>query len=179
MSHNHQVQGTLPKLIHLLTSLPNLKQSLFNDLNKLFFNFIWDGKPEKIKRNTLKADFEDGGLNMIHLQQFNAYLKISWIKRFFSNLKGGWQKIMAKNIEYYEGERIFSLQKEKISVFITVTFPRRVSFLCCQLFNIFETSIIFFLKFRSGIELRSREKFIPSSLKLDTDQFNLKSGQRI
>ena len=36
----------LPKLIHLLTSLPNLKQSLFNDLNKLFFNFIWDGKSE-------------------------------------------------------------------------------------------------------------------------------------
>jgi hypothetical protein len=29
-------------------------------------------------------------------------------------LKGGWQKIMAKNIKYYEGERIFSLQKEKI-----------------------------------------------------------------
>jgi hypothetical protein len=27
----------LPKLIHLFTSLPNLKQSLFNDLNKLFF----------------------------------------------------------------------------------------------------------------------------------------------
>ena len=104
----------LPKLIHLLTSLPNLKQSLFNDLNKLFFNFIWDGKPEKIKRNTLIADFEDGGLKMIHLQQFNAYLKISWIKRFFSNLKGGWQKIMAKNIKYYGGERIFSLQKEKI-----------------------------------------------------------------
>ena len=52
----------LPKHIHLFTSLPNLKQSLFNDLNKLFFNFIWDGKPEKIKRNTLIADFEDGGL---------------------------------------------------------------------------------------------------------------------
>ena len=101
----------LPKLIHLLTSLPNLKQSLFNDLNKQFFNFIWDGKPEKIKRNTLIADFEDGGLKMIHLQQFNAYLKISWVKRLFSNLKGGWQKIMAKNIKYYGVERIFSLQK--------------------------------------------------------------------
>ena len=78
----------LPKLIHL--------QSLFNDLNKLFFNFIWDGKPEKIKRNTLIADFEDGGLKMIHLQQFNAYLKITWVKRLFSNLKVvgkiSWQK---------------------------------------------------------------------------------------
>jgi hypothetical protein len=30
----------------------------------------------KITRNTLIADFEDGGLKMIHLQQFNAYLKI-------------------------------------------------------------------------------------------------------
>ena len=51
---------------------------------------------------------------MIHLQQFNAYLKISWVKRLFSNLKGGWQKIMAKKIKYYGGEIIFSLQKEKI-----------------------------------------------------------------
>jgi hypothetical protein len=59
----------LPKLIHLLTSLPNLKQSLFNDLNKTFFYFIWDGKPEKIKRNTLIADFEDGGLTMKNLGQ--------------------------------------------------------------------------------------------------------------
>jgi hypothetical protein len=74
----------LPKLIHLLTSLPNLKQSLFNNLNKLVFNFIWDGKPEKIKPNyILIADFEDGGLKMIYLQQFNAHLKISWVKRFF------------------------------------------------------------------------------------------------
>jgi hypothetical protein len=45
--------------------------------------------------------------------------------------------------------------------------------------NIFETSIIFVLKFRSGIELRSREKSIPSSLKLNTDQSNVKSGKRI
>ena len=93
----------LPKLIHLLTSLPNLKQSLFNDLDKLFFNFIWDGKPEKIKRNTLIADFEDGGLKMIHLQRFNAYLKISWIKRFFSNLKGGWQKNHGKEYKILWG----------------------------------------------------------------------------
>ena len=51
----------LPKLIHLLTSLPNLKQSLFNHLNKPFFYFIWDGKPDKNKRKYI-AGFEDGGL---------------------------------------------------------------------------------------------------------------------
>ena len=104
----------LPKLIHLLTSLPNVEQALFNDLNKLFFNLTWDGKPVKIKRNTLITDFEDGGLKMIHLQQFNAYLKISLVKKISSNWKGGWEKIMAKKIKYYGGERICSLQKEKI-----------------------------------------------------------------
>jgi hypothetical protein len=29
-------------------------------------------------------------------------------------LEGGWQKIMAKKIKYYGGERIFSLKNEKI-----------------------------------------------------------------
>jgi hypothetical protein len=42
---------------------------------------------------------------MIHLQQFNAYLKISWIKRFFSNFKGGWQKIMVN--EYVLEVQVF------------------------------------------------------------------------
>jgi hypothetical protein len=55
-----------PKLIHLFTSLPNLKQSMLNELYKLFFNFIWDGKIEKNKRNTLIGDVQEGGLKMIH-----------------------------------------------------------------------------------------------------------------
>jgi hypothetical protein len=73
---------------------------------------------QKIKRNTLITDFEDGGLKMIHLQQFNAYLKISWIfypayfeigiELLFSNWKGGWQKIMATNIKYYGGLSMLS-----------------------------------------------------------------------
>ena len=43
----------LPKLIHLLTSLPNLPQTKINDLNSLFYKFIWNGKSDKIKRSTL------------------------------------------------------------------------------------------------------------------------------
>jgi hypothetical protein len=70
----------LPKLIHLFTSLPNLKQSMLNELYKLFFNFIWDGKIEKNKRNTLIGDVQEGGLKMIHLQSFITYLKVCWVK---------------------------------------------------------------------------------------------------
>jgi hypothetical protein len=73
----------LPKLIHLFTSLPNLKQSMLNELNKLSFNFFWDGKAEKIKRNMLIEDIQEGGLKMIHLQSFITYLNVSWVERFF------------------------------------------------------------------------------------------------
>ena len=56
---------------------------MLNELNQLFFNFIWDGKTEKIKRNTLIGDIQEGGLKMIHLKSFITYLKVSWVKRFF------------------------------------------------------------------------------------------------
>ena len=104
----------LPKLIHLFTSLPNLKEEALNELNKLFFNFIWDGKSEKIKRNTLIADCKVGGLKMVHLQSFNAYLKVSWIKRYFSNLCGCWQTILTHTLKKYGGTRSLSLQKNKL-----------------------------------------------------------------
>jgi hypothetical protein len=61
----------LPKLIRLPTSLPNLPQAKINDLNSLFYNFIWNGKSDKIKRSTLIGDIYQGGLKMIDFQSFN------------------------------------------------------------------------------------------------------------
>ena len=67
-------------LIYVITKLETIYAI---ELNKHFFNFIWDGKTEKIKHNTLIGDIEEGGLKMIHLQSFITYLKVSWVKRFF------------------------------------------------------------------------------------------------
>lgn len=71
----------LPKLIYPLTTLPNPSEDTIKRIEKLMFNFIWDGKPEKIKRNTLKQTYENGGLRMIDLEKFIWSLKVSWIKR--------------------------------------------------------------------------------------------------
>jgi hypothetical protein len=34
------------------------------------FKFIWNGKPDKVKRNTLIGDFEKGGLKMIDILHY-------------------------------------------------------------------------------------------------------------
>ncbi|XP_071176505.1 uncharacterized protein [Mytilus edulis] len=104
----------LPKLIHLLTALPNLPESKLNELNTLFFQFIWNGKPDRIRRSTLIGDIPQGGLNMMNIHYFNIYLKIGWIKRFSSNLYGSWQSLLLKNLEQYGGERVLHFQKEKL-----------------------------------------------------------------
>ena len=104
----------LSKLVHLLTSLPDLNQQKFNELNTLFYNFIWNGKSERIKRNTLIGDVIQGGLKMVHIQSFCSYLKIGWIKRCIENIDGSWQKILLCNLQCFGGARVFSLQKDKI-----------------------------------------------------------------
>ena len=42
--------------------LPN--QEIINKINKLLYNFIWDGKPELIARNTLSLEYKEGGIKI-------------------------------------------------------------------------------------------------------------------
>lgn len=49
------------------------------------YNFIWDGKPDKIKRDTLIKDINKGGLKMIDIEKFIWSLKASWVKRLLQN----------------------------------------------------------------------------------------------
>ena len=99
----------LPKLVHLFTSLPNIDPLKFNELNSIFYSFIWNGKSERIKRNTLIGDFLHGGLKMTHLQSFNSYLKVGWIKRLFANVDGSWQNLLLHSLNHLGGERVFTL----------------------------------------------------------------------
>ena len=42
----------LPQFNHLFTSLLTSK-NILDSINRLFFQFLWDKKPEKIRRNTI------------------------------------------------------------------------------------------------------------------------------
>ena len=55
----------IPKITHLFMSLPNPTDRYIQELNKLFFKFIWDNKPEKIKRDIITQDYCKGGLKKL------------------------------------------------------------------------------------------------------------------
>ena len=73
------------KLNHLFIALLNPSDEMIKKLNALFYNFIWQSKPDKIKRDILNQDYLKGGLKMIHLTNYIYSLKLSWIRRLVIN----------------------------------------------------------------------------------------------
>lgn len=69
------------KITHLLQNLPDPDEKFLLEVNKLFYNFLWDGKTDKIKRTVVSQTHEAGGLKMIDIKSFLSALKINWLKR--------------------------------------------------------------------------------------------------
>lgn len=50
----------LPILVQCLSVLPDPKSKQFEEIQKIIFNFIWDGKIDKIRRNIMISDKHKG-----------------------------------------------------------------------------------------------------------------------
>ena len=57
---------------------PEKFEELITDIS---YKFIWNNKPEKIKRKTLIAEYEEGGQKMIDINSFLKAQKAMWVKR--------------------------------------------------------------------------------------------------
>ena len=63
------------KLVYVLSSLAT-PRGVMNEVNSLLYNFLWDGKSDKIKRTEMINDYNKGGLIMIDFQSFNQSFKM-------------------------------------------------------------------------------------------------------
>ena len=62
-----------------------LLPTLYITKNKLFLEFLWDGKPAKVKRSTIIANYYNGGLKMPDIFAVHTAAKIKWIKKLVSH----------------------------------------------------------------------------------------------
>jgi hypothetical protein len=49
---------------------------ILNDIEKIFYKFLWNGKKDKIKRSIIINEYEEGGLKMPNIQSFYKALKM-------------------------------------------------------------------------------------------------------
>jgi hypothetical protein len=81
-----------------------LSQFMCSSIN---YSFIWNGKPDKVKRLTLLGDYEKGGLNMVDINSYFKSLKVSWGKRLLSSEISNWKVILRNYLDKF-GETIIN-----------------------------------------------------------------------
>ena len=55
------------KIVHILISLPSPSDTFVKKINKMLYDFLWDNKPDKVKRKIIIKKLEQGGLAMLDL----------------------------------------------------------------------------------------------------------------
>ena len=58
-----------------------MQKECISKFKKLIYDFIWNGKPDKVQRTTLCKEITDGGLKMIDIDRYIDATKIKWVKQ--------------------------------------------------------------------------------------------------
>ena len=77
--------------------MPSPDTTYWKEVNELLYQFIYDGKGEKIKRDTLIGPYEKGGFKMIDITLKNKAMKMSWLKKCI-NIEGVWKHYLTSRI---------------------------------------------------------------------------------
>lgn len=95
------------QVIHLLSPL-QVNSQIIKQINDLFFEFLWNSKGDKIKRNVITQDYGNGGLRMIDIASFNKALKSVWIRKYLDESnKGKWKIFFDAELEKLGGQTVF------------------------------------------------------------------------
>ena len=83
-------------LFTFLASACTVPEKFRKEIESKCYKYIWDGKPDKVKRNTMIKSNEEGGLQMIDIQSYFMSLKASWVSKLISNDISNWKLIPLK-----------------------------------------------------------------------------------
>ena len=72
------------QLVYVLSPLPS-SQPYLKQIHQILYNFLWDGKGDKIKRSVMLNEYKDGGLKMLDIQSFNCALKTKWVQKYLDD----------------------------------------------------------------------------------------------
>jgi hypothetical protein len=76
------IKALIIPIFTLFVSSCVIPEKYKKEIESKCFKFIWNGKPDKVKRNTLIGDFEKGGLKMIGIIKALMISTLPKIERF-------------------------------------------------------------------------------------------------
>ena len=85
--------------IQFLFAMIYTPDNIIKKIDEMLFKYLWGNKPPKIKRNTIIASTNDGGLAMVDVYEVHATAKNCWIKRLLSETSGKWKDLMWSRLD--------------------------------------------------------------------------------
>ena len=82
--------------------LSNIPKCIVKNLVKLKNEFLWDGKPPKVKHAAMVGSYERGGLKDIDIEKRIKALRLSWVKRLYDDTIHEWKIIPKFYFEKFE-----------------------------------------------------------------------------
>ena len=128
------LQTVLCTSIWYVGSLILMPKKVENTLNKLIFSFLWNNKPEAIKRATLIHTFINGGLNIIDINTKLASFRIKQILQLIKGEKVKWKYFAV----YWIGLNL----RKYVSEFNSLTIPHSEN-----IPNYYKTALLHFQQF--------------------------------
>jgi hypothetical protein len=93
--------------IYLCGSAYVVQEKYRKEIDGKCFKFIWNNKPDKVKRTTVVGKLGNGGLKIIDIQNYFMSLKASWVSRLVSNQLVNWKVIPRRYFAKFGKEWLF------------------------------------------------------------------------
>ena len=87
----------LSQLVYLMSVLPSPTEEFLIQIHRMIFNFLWSGKPDKIKRNVMILRKSQGGMLVPDISLKNKSLKAAWVQRM-SKQEVKWKVFISSKI---------------------------------------------------------------------------------
>ena len=82
----------IPQVIHLFSNIYT-PMHILERIDSLFFDFLWGGKPPRVKKSTIINDFHEGGLKMPDIYSIHISQKVIWLKRLTNDNNKKWKAL--------------------------------------------------------------------------------------
>ena len=103
-------------------------------VNDVCFKFIWNFKPDKVKRQTIVLPVDKGGLNMVDFTILDKFLKAAWVKRFCKADGSKWCSAFSSITAQHGGRFIFECNFDTRDLNLT----SRVSSFCRDILTVWQ-----------------------------------------
>ena len=117
----------LSQLTYIMRSI-SLPDDVLSMINKLFFDFIWKGKPDakksvdKIKRNVLCGEVLHDGLKMINIKSFQESMLLEWAVSLLKPENRAWKSVALAFFKDLGGLSVFRSRVDDINQFKGLNF---------------------------------------------------------